>query len=93
MAFLSAFDGGDYAQLDSLFASQPAFEGFSSNPPGLRLRAAAMRRRSPIAYFRRRHANRDHLSFSALHINGSASHHTGLWFELRRSAADFRRGP
>ncbi|MFT3865682.1 MAG: hypothetical protein QM729_15550 [Solirubrobacterales bacterium] len=92
VAFLTAFDAGDYAKLDSLFASPPAFRWFSSNPPGRRIRAASMRRRSLIAYFRRRHAVHDHMSLSALQVNEGSPHSTGLSFELRRSAADFRRG-
>jgi hypothetical protein len=92
VAFLSAFNAGDYMKLDSLFAFPPAFKWFSSGPPGRRIGAASMRRRSLIAYFRRRHANHDHMSLSALQVSEGAPHSTGLSFELRRSAADFRRG-
>ena len=91
-SFLEAFDHGDYAALDSLFASQPAFAWFSSNAPGTRLGKEAERRAALVPYFRRRHAEHDRLRLAHLTVITGAQHSTGLGFELRRSAADFRGG-
>lgn len=91
-SFLRAFNRGDYAALDSLFAAQPAFAWFSSNDPGTRLRKRAERRDTLVAYFRWRHFEHDRLRLAYLTVNTGAPHSTGLGFELRRSAADLRDG-
>jgi hypothetical protein len=91
-SFLAAFDHGDYAALDSLFASQLAFAWFSSNAPGTRLGKEAERRATLVPYFRRRHSEHDRLRLAHLTVVSGARHSTGLGFELRRSSADFRDG-
>lgn len=91
-SFLRAFNGGDYETLNSLFAAQPAFAWFSSNDPGTRLRKGAERRDTLVPYFRWRHSEHDRLRAAHLTVNTGARHSTGLGFELRRSAADFRHG-
>jgi hypothetical protein len=91
-SFLLAFNHGDYATLDSLFADQPAFAWLSSNDPGTRLRREAERRDALIPYFRQRHSEHDRLRLARLTVNTAPLHSTGLIFELRRSAADFRDG-
>lgn len=91
-SFLRAFNRGDYAALDSLFAMQPAFAWFSSSEPGARLRKEAERRDTLVPYFRWRHSEHDRLRAAHLTVNTGAPHSTGLSLELRRSAADFRDG-
>lgn len=91
-SFLAAFNRGDYATLDSLFAAQPAFVWFSSNDPGTRLGKEAERRDTLVPYFRRRHSEHDRLRQIHLTVTTAAQHSRGLGFELRRSAADFRDG-
>lgn len=90
--FLIAFDRGDLARLDSMFASQPAFSWYSSGVPGARLNRASERRGTLVAYFRARHSHRDRLGLLRLQVNRGSPHSTGLEFELRRSATDFRHG-
>jgi hypothetical protein len=58
-SFVAAFNRGDFARLDALFAQPPLFHWYSSNPPGLRRTAAAADRSTLIAYFRTRHRKRD----------------------------------
>ena len=80
-----AFDRGDYAKLDSLFATKPDFQWYSSPPPGRRLGRAAGDRDTLIPYIRRRHARHDRLCLLTFHFTGRARHWSNFWFELRRA--------
>jgi hypothetical protein len=91
-SFVVAFNRGDYAALDLLFAQPPVFRWYSSPKPGQRIGAAAKRRGTLIPYFRTRHARQDRLRFLAFGFTGRAARWSNLWFEMRRSAADFRQG-
>lgn len=91
-SFVVAFNRGDYAALDSLFAQPPAFRWYSSPKPGQRIGAAAKRRDTLIPYFRTRHARQDRLRLLVFGFTGRAARWSNLWFEMRRSAADFRQG-
>jgi hypothetical protein len=91
-AFVGAFNRGDVAGLDALFASWPAFRWYSSNEPGRRTGNAAFTRSTLMAYFRERHAARDRLRLVTFRFNGSSASHGNFQFALRRSAVDYRRG-
>jgi hypothetical protein len=47
---------------------------------------------NPLPYFRARHLDQDRLRPVRVGINTAAPHQTGVIFELRRSAADYRAG-
>lgn len=91
-SFVAAFNGGDYHQLDALFAVPPLFQWYSSNVPGLRRTAAAHNRDTLIAYFRARHLKRDRLRLVSFTFNGNSHGHGNFVFKMKRSAADYRRG-
>jgi hypothetical protein len=88
VSFLGAFTHGNYSRLDGLFADKPDFGWFSANVPGLRRTTAAHDRGTLIAYFRKRHAQRDRLRLVAFQWNGEGNFTYTLW----RSAKDYRAG-
>lgn len=91
-AFVIAYNQGDYEALDSLFASPPDFEWYSSNRPGTRLGAKAKRRGTLIAYFRARHRAGERLGLVAFQFNDNSSGHGNFGFVLRRRLPGFRNG-
>ena len=90
--FVSAFDAGDLRRLDVLFAPPESFVWYSSNVPGLRTSPAAEDRATLLAYFRRRHQQRDRIELLSYRFNGNQNGQGNFEFRLRRSAADYRRG-
>jgi hypothetical protein len=90
--FVEAFNRGDEVELDRLFEQPPKFRWYSSGAPGRRLRTAAHRRDTLIAYFRSRHRHGDTLRLESFRfVRGSGGiGHFGATF--RRSADDFRGG-
>jgi hypothetical protein len=91
-SFVSAFNGGDYQQLDGLVAVSPLFQWYSSNMPGLRRTAEAHSRESLIAYFRARHLKHDRLRLVSFTFTANSRGYGNFVFKMRRSAADYRRG-
>jgi hypothetical protein len=92
-AFVAAFNTGDLARLDALFADADDFQWFSSNAPGLRRTTAAKNRATLLRYFRSRHLMRDRLALVAFHYTATDSVGRGNFtFTLKRSASDFRKG-
>jgi hypothetical protein len=92
-AFVAAFNRGDLARLDKLFARQPEFHWYSSGAPGIRSRTAAMTRSTLVSYFARRHRAGDRLRLVAFDYNGvTAGAYGNFGLVLRRSAADYRSG-
>ena len=89
--FIRAFNAGDLATLDVIFA-RDWFQWFSSGAPGVRLRAEAFRRDTLLAYFARRHALHDRLRLLDLNFNGNAGGHGHFDYLLRRSADDHENG-
>ena len=88
VAFLEAFNHGNYQRLDTLFARAPDFGWYSSNTPGLRNLTAAKSRVTLISYFRVRHAHHDRMRLLAF-----AYHDDGNFtYRLRRSASDYKSG-
>ncbi len=90
--FVVAFNAGNRLRLDALFARPPIFRWFSSGPPGLRVRAAAYRRETLLAYFARRHAQRDRFQLVRFQFNGVSAGYGHFEFRIRRRADDFRGG-
>lgn len=91
-SFLAAFDRGDQAKLDSLFAAEPDFQWFSSSAPGPRVRQDAFDRQTLLAYFRARYRHGDRLRLVDFHFTGRSPHWSGFSFDLRRRSRDFRGG-
>jgi hypothetical protein len=60
--YLRAFNQGDYASLDILFAQAPHFVWYTSAPPHGRTGQGTRDRRTLIRYFRARHAKREKLT-------------------------------
>jgi hypothetical protein len=91
-SFFDAFEAGDFARLDSLFAPEPAFQWYSTPAPGRRQREASQRRNTLIPYLRRRHAKGDRLHLDAFHWTGRSPHWSNFWFEAQRSAPAVEKG-
>jgi hypothetical protein len=60
-AFLTAFNRGDAAALDGLFAPAPEFGWYASSPPNGRVQQASRNRATLAAYFHSRHASGEKL--------------------------------
>lgn len=90
--FLSAFDRGHYARLDSLFAAPPDFQWFSSPAPGPRSGREARARDTLLSYFRARHRHHDRLRLLDFHFTGRTRHWSNFWFDLHRAAQGYRGG-
>jgi hypothetical protein len=91
LSFISAFNRGDYENLDGQFAQAPDFRWYSSPGPGRRL--IKSRDRDHLAdYFRSRHLMRDRLGLISFQFNGDSGQYGNFGLELRRSAAGFRNG-
>lgn len=91
-SFFRDFNRGRFAALDSLFADEPAFQWYSAPAPGRRLNRAAMRRRTLIPYFRRRHQRHEEFRLLAFNFVGNSRHWSNFWFEGLRSADGFNHG-
>jgi hypothetical protein len=90
--FVAAYNAGDTVTLDSLFAQEPDFQWYSSNPPGLRFGAAAFRRSTLMSYFRSRHARGDRLRVISFRFNSVSGGFGHFAYVLERRARDFRGG-
>jgi hypothetical protein len=92
LSFLTAYNQGELSRLDSMFAPEPAFQWYSVNPPGKRLRASARRRATLIDYFRVRHEKRERLGLVSFQFNGNWGDHGNFGMVLKRSVVDFAGG-
>jgi len=72
VSFTAALDDGDLDALDELFAEKPDFQWYSTDG---RIGAAAKRRDTLIAYFRRRHARGERLRLAGFRFTGNSPHH------------------
>lgn len=91
-AFARAFNDGDLATVDRLFAKEPGFKWYSSALPGKRIGAAAQRRATLLDYFRRRHARGDALVIRSFTFHGNSGGVGHFAATVRRSARDYRGG-
>lgn len=71
-SFTAALNRGDLEALDELFAEKPDFQWYSTDG---RIGAAAKRRDTLIAYFRRRHARGERLRLASFRFSGNSPHH------------------
>jgi hypothetical protein len=87
--FIAAFNRGDLAQLDQLFAvPENGFNWYATDAPGQRLNAEADNRGSLMAYFAARHLQHEHLVLRSLDVTFTDGGRGGFWFRLTRSADD-----
>ena len=71
-SFTTALNRGDLDALDELFAEKPDFQWYSTDG---RIGAAAKRRDTLIAYFRRRHARGERLRLASSRFTGNSPHY------------------
>jgi hypothetical protein len=71
-SFTAALNRGDLDALDELFAEKPDFQWYSTDG---RIGAAAKRRDTLIAYFRRRHARGERLRLASSRFTGNSPHY------------------
>ena len=100
-SFIRAFNTGDGARLDSLFAEDdgdgnsatPSFQWYSTGPPGQRYGAAADDRSSLIRYFAVRHEHGERLGLLSMSHGGSApgNGYFSFGFHIHRQARDLLR--
>lgn len=92
--FVSAYNGGSLARLESLFSKRPRFVWYSSGEPGVRLGGEASKRKTLMAYFKGRHGRGDRLRVLTHRFNGYDSQRRLGHFEFRaeRRADDFQDG-
>jgi hypothetical protein len=69
--FVTAFNAGNAAQLDRVFASERDFRWYSTDAPGERLLPAAGDRSTLLRYFAGRHARGERLTLRSLRVNGN----------------------
>lgn len=71
-AFIVAFNGGDAARLQRVFARKPFFRWYSTDAPGERLLPSAANRASLLPYFARRHTLGERLTLRSIRVNGNS---------------------
>jgi hypothetical protein len=69
--FVDAFNRGDLAELDRVFAKEPEFDWYSTGAPGERLLPIAADRESLVPYFRDRHSRGERLALRTFRFNGN----------------------
>lgn len=90
--FTVAFDRGDQVALNSLFATAPDFQWYTTPGPGRKMLKGRRGRAALIPYFERRHAKHDHLRLESFSFNGNSPHWGNFDFRMRRSAEGYRGG-
>jgi len=101
LSFIRAFNAGDGARLESLFAADdgdgdaatPSFQWYSTGPPGQRYGRAADDRSSLIRYFAVRHTHGERLGLLSMSHGGGApgSGYFSFGFHIHRQAHDLPR--
>jgi hypothetical protein len=69
--FVDAFNAGNLARLDRLFARKPDFRWYATDAPGRRFFPISRDRAGLIHYFARRHGRGERLELRSLSINGN----------------------
>jgi len=90
-AFTKAFREGRIAEVDRLWAREPAFEWYSTSAPGERFRAESKRRETLRGYFSERIAHRERLRITK--YRSAPDTRRNLWHfhgRLLRSADDLK---
>jgi hypothetical protein len=94
--FLDAFNRGDLAELDGIFAREPFFEWYVTDAPGERMSLAASQDRpSLVPYFAARHALGERLTLRSFRFNGNsgAPGYGNFEYGLTRGADDLQPTP
>jgi hypothetical protein len=93
VSFLRDFNRGALHRLDREVARSPDFIWYSvSGDPGQRLNEQATDRPSLIAYFKARHAHREHLTLTSFRFNGRSGGYGNFQYRLMRRADDLADG-
>lgn len=89
--FVAAYNSGDIARLDSMFAQPPIFQWFSASRAGERFDPEAQNRDTLASYFTERHAVGERMRLKTFRFNGGDDFGN---FEVRlgRSAPDYQNG-
>ena len=88
VGFIRAFDAGRTTRLDRLFATEPAFQWYSTGKPGARLGRAAYDRSTLMRYFAARHRRGERLRLLWMSRGGNANGYFHFGFHLLRQARD-----
>jgi hypothetical protein len=93
--FIGAFNRGDLAQLDRLFARGMWWRWYAvGTAPGKRIQAAAYNRNTLVKYFRARHKRHEHLQLRSFQYTGRSDGYANFQYEILRRADDMaRRAP
>jgi hypothetical protein len=91
--FSRAFNAGDLARLDLLFAPADSFQWYSTTGPGERFDPEASDRRTLVQYFQRRHARGEGLRLQSFRFNGNGFGFGHFEYGLVRSAEDMAPSP
>jgi hypothetical protein len=92
VSFTRAYNAGDDAKLDALFADEPRFQWYSTDAPGERLNPEAKRRKTLIPYFEARHRRHDRFKLRSFQFNGNSSRWGNFQIWMRRRADGFNGG-
>lgn len=92
VAFVRAFNTGDYVRLNRLFAGPLWFRWYSSSTPGVRFNPQAQQRGTLIGYFRDRHTQGDRFKLMSFLFHGNGNGFGNFSWKMARSAADYRNG-
>ena len=87
--FIGAFNRGDFAQLDQLFARGMWWRWYAvGTAPGKRIQAAAYNRKTLVQYFRARHKKHERLRLLSFQYGGRSDGYAHFQYEIQRSADD-----
>jgi hypothetical protein len=87
--FIGAFNRGDLAQLDRLFARGMWWRWYAvGTAPGKRIQTAAYNRSTLVKYFRARHRKHERLQLRAFQYNGRSNGYANFQYEILRRADD-----
>jgi hypothetical protein len=89
--FIAAFNAGDMARLDAIFAKEPGFQWYSTGKPGDRRDPMSRNRATLIPYFARRHRQHERLTLVSWAGGGNANGFAHYQFHVVRRAKDAPR--
>ena len=89
--FISAFNRGDAATLDRVFARGMWWRWYAvGTAPGKRIQVAAYNRKTLLKYFGTRHKKHERLQLLSFQYNGRSNGYAHFQYELLRRADDMR---
>jgi hypothetical protein len=91
--FIGAFNRGDLARLDRLFARGMWWRWYAvGTAPGKRIQAAAYNRNTLVTYFRARHKKHERLQLRSFQYTGRSDGYAHFQYEILRRADDMAKG-